>query len=58
MPPFGGADEIARPREYASAHLDDVESELVVRSGHSCQARPETILEVRRILVEHAAGAP
>ncbi len=41
--------------KYASAHLDDTESELVVRSPHSCQALAETIQEVRRILVEHAA---
>jgi hypothetical protein len=40
--------------EYKSAHIDGVESELVVRSGHSTQARPETIEEVRRILYENA----
>jgi pimeloyl-ACP methyl ester carboxylesterase len=40
--------------EYKSAHIDGVESELVVRSGHSTQATPETIEEVRRILYEHA----
>jgi pimeloyl-ACP methyl ester carboxylesterase len=40
--------------EYKSAHIDGVESELVVRSGHSTQGRPETIEEVRRILYEHA----
>jgi pimeloyl-ACP methyl ester carboxylesterase len=40
--------------EYKSAHIADVESELVVRSGHSTQATPETIEEVRRILYEHA----
>lgn len=39
--------------EYTSAHLDDVDSELVVRSGHSCQANPHTINEVRRILFLH-----
>src|SRR5262245_22252675 len=39
--------------EYTSAHLDDVDSELVVRSGHSCQANPNTINEVRRILFLH-----
>jgi pimeloyl-ACP methyl ester carboxylesterase len=39
--------------EYSSAHLDDVDSELVVRSGHSCQANPHTINEVRRILFLH-----
>jgi len=40
--------------EYKSAHIDGVESELVVRSAHSTQATPETIEEVRRILYEHA----
>jgi hypothetical protein len=38
---------------YESAHIDGVESEKVVHSGHSTQAHPETILEVRRILREH-----
>jgi hypothetical protein len=41
---------------YESAHLEGVESEKVVRSPHSCQAEPDTILEVRRILREHVAG--
>ena len=40
--------------QYASAHIDGVESELVVRSSHSTQGRPETIEEVRRILHVHA----
>jgi pimeloyl-ACP methyl ester carboxylesterase len=40
--------------EYKSAHIDGVESELVVHSGHSTQATPQTIEEVRRILYEHA----
>jgi pimeloyl-ACP methyl ester carboxylesterase len=40
--------------EYKSAHIDGVESELVVRSGHSTQSTPQTIEEVRRILYEHA----
>jgi hypothetical protein len=40
--------------EYKSAHIDGVESELIVRSGHSTQATPQTIEEVRRILYEHA----
>jgi len=39
--------------EYKSAHIDGVESELVVRSTHSCQANPRTIDEVRRILFLH-----
>ncbi len=40
--------------EYKSAHIDGVESELIVRSGHSTQGTPQTIEEVRRILYEHA----
>jgi hypothetical protein len=39
---------------YESAHIEGVESEKVVRSGHSTQANPETINEMRRILREHA----
>ncbi len=38
---------------YSSAHIEDVTSELVVHSGHSTQSDPETIEEVRRILLEH-----
>lgn len=41
---------------YESAHLDGVESEKIVRSPHSCQAEPDTILEVRRILREYVAA--
>jgi pimeloyl-ACP methyl ester carboxylesterase len=41
---------------YESAHLDWVASEKIVRSGHSTQGDPETILEVRRILREHISG--
>jgi len=39
---------------YTSAHIEPVESELVVRSGHSTQSNPHTIEEVRRILYRHA----
>ena len=38
--------------EYASAHIDGVESELVIKAPHSCQANPHTIAEVRRILLQ------
>jgi len=38
---------------YTSAHVDYVESELVVRGKHSCQNMPATIEEVRRILHKH-----
>ncbi|MGA7875910.1 MAG: hypothetical protein WCA08_09615 [Desulfoferrobacter sp.] len=37
---------------YKSAHLKDADSEFVVRSSHSCQANPQTILQVRRILLK------
>jgi pimeloyl-ACP methyl ester carboxylesterase len=43
---------------YRSAHLDGVESEFVVRSGHSLQDQPETVEEVRRILLLHANEVP
>jgi hypothetical protein len=41
--------------EYRSAHIEGVESEYVVRSGHSTQGDPHTIEEVRRILLLHWA---
>jgi pimeloyl-ACP methyl ester carboxylesterase len=42
--------------KYQSAHIDGVASELIVRSPHSgMQAAPETIEEVRRILLAHSA---
>jgi hypothetical protein len=50
-PPEQGNDGVV---EYKSAHLEGVESELVVRSNHSTQSTPETIEEVRRILYKHA----
>ena len=40
--------------KYAAAHIEPVESELVVRSSHSAQGNPHTIEEVRRILRLHA----
>ena len=41
--------------QYSSAHIEPVESELVVRSGHSAEGNPHTIEEVRRILRKQAA---
>ena len=38
---------------YESAHLEGVESEFIVRAGHSCQDHPFVIEEVRRILLKH-----
>ncbi len=39
---------------YTSAHLPpESATEVVVRSGHSCQQHPGTVAEIRRILREH-----
>ncbi len=40
---------------YASAHLAGAASEKIIVSGHSVQETPQAILEIRRILREHAA---
>lgn len=52
-PPEKGDDGVVK---YTSAHIDGVASELIVRSGHSTQAVPETIEEVRRLLYAHLKG--
>jgi pimeloyl-ACP methyl ester carboxylesterase len=45
--------------KYKSAHVEPVESELIVQSPHSgMQDKAETIEEVRRILLEHSASSP
>ena len=49
IPPQGDDGVVA----YTSAHLDGMQSEFIVRTGHSCQEHPFTIEEVRRILLEH-----
>jgi pimeloyl-ACP methyl ester carboxylesterase len=49
-----GNDGVVR---YKSAHIEPVDSELVVRSSHSTQANPHTVEEVRRILLEHLAAS-
>jgi len=51
-PPEEGSDGVVR---YESAHIEGVESEFIVRSGHSAQSNPAVIQEVRRILLAHAA---
>lgn len=43
---------------YSSSHFDGAASEVIVRSDHGVQANPLAILEVRRILLEHAGIAP
>jgi triacylglycerol esterase/lipase EstA (alpha/beta hydrolase family) len=50
-PPYSGKNDGVV--EYDSAHIEPVESEVVVRSKHSCQSNPQTIEEVRRILLKH-----
>jgi len=54
-PPEGGSDGVVR---FESAHIEGVESELVVDSSHSVQMQQRAIQEMRRILLEHAGGAP
>jgi len=52
LPPDGQGDGVVK---YESAHIDGVESELVVpHQSHSTQDNPIAIEEVRRILLEHA----
>lgn len=46
----GGSDGIV---PYESSHLDNVESELIVKSGHSVQENSETVQELSRILRKH-----
>jgi triacylglycerol esterase/lipase EstA (alpha/beta hydrolase family) len=53
--PESGGDGVVK---YASAHVEGVDSELVVDSPHSgMQAAPRTIEEVRRILLEHSSDS-
>ncbi len=53
-PPEDGEDGVV---SYQSAHIDGVDSELVVhRSGHSTQSNPLTITEVQRILLLQLAS--
>ena len=51
----GGSDGVV---PYSSSHIDRVESELVVKSGHSAQKEPLAIQEIRRILLEHLRQYP
>lgn len=53
QPPEGDDGVVA----YTSAHLEGMDSEFIVRSGHSCQQHPLAIEEVRRILLEHLKTA-
>jgi pimeloyl-ACP methyl ester carboxylesterase len=53
--PSEGSDGVVK---YTSAHFEAAESELIVRSAHSCQGTPPAIEEVRRILLEHLRSLP
>ncbi len=54
---FGGLGDGIVP--YSSAHLDDVETELVVDEPHSMVEKPEVVAEVIRLLEVHAGlGEP
>ncbi len=44
--------------EYESAHLEGVDSEIVIPSKHSCQSHPRTMIALRRILREHLLAGP
>lgn len=50
----GGEDGVVT---YASSHLNNARSEIVVRSDHSVQDKAPTVAEVRRILLEHVAAS-
>ncbi len=55
-PPDGGGDGVV---PYASAHLEGADSEITVNADHSLvQRHPLSVLEVRRILLEHLATLP
>ena len=54
-PPAEGGDGVVK---YSSAHIEGAESEKVVNSPHSMQGNPETIQEVKRILLKHAKSLP
>jgi hypothetical protein len=54
-PPEGRSDGVVR---FESAHVEGVESELIVDSGHSVQMQQRAIQEMRRILLLHAGSAP
>ena len=53
-PVEGSSDGVVK---YSSSHLDGVDSEYIVRSGHSVQSNPYAIEEVRRLLLLHAIDA-
>jgi len=42
---------------YSSTHLDNAESEIVIKSGHSMEGNPDCIKEVLRILLQYLSKA-
>ncbi len=46
-----GSDGVVK---YSSAHIEGVDSEVIVSSGHSLLSQPAAVEEVRRILLLHA----
>jgi hypothetical protein len=53
-PPAGGDGVVP----YSSAHLDNVDSEIVVPADHThVHHHPRAVLEVKRILLEHLRQA-
>ncbi len=51
----GGSDGVVK---YSSAHIEGVESEVIVPDWHSVLGNPIAIEEVRRILLLHASNNP
>ena len=49
-PKEDGSDGVVR---YESAHLEGVDSEVIVESGHSCLSHPDVVREALRILRMH-----
>ncbi|HPN85126.1 MAG TPA: hypothetical protein PK821_07320 [Victivallales bacterium] len=41
---------------YWSSHIEGVESELIIKSGHNVQVTPECSKEIRRIIIEHLSS--
>jgi pimeloyl-ACP methyl ester carboxylesterase len=52
-PSAGGTDGVV---SYASSHLDNAKSEVIVHSGHLCLGNPQVIDECARILTENLSA--
>ena len=40
---------------YSSSHLGEATSTLITASGHNAYAHPDTIIEIKRVLLEELA---